>query len=104
MANSSPKKSKKTKIGKFKIDTSWKNLVLYATLILIAGFLFLGATQTTTETASAVVPLSQIIKDVKSGKVSEITITDNKLNVKEGDKTVQAFKEPGSNIVPVSSR
>lgn len=103
MANSSPKKSKKTKIGKFKIDTSWKNLVLYATLILIAGFLFLGATQTTTETASAVVPLSQIIKDVKSGKVSEITITDNKLNVKEGDKTVQAFKEPGSNIYQLFS-
>ncbi len=103
MANSSPKKSKKTKIGKFKINTSWKNLVLYATLILVAGFLFLGATQTTTETSSNVVPLSQIIKDVKSGKVSEITITDNKLSVKEGDKTVQAFKEPGSNIYQLFS-
>ncbi|MEK7558822.1 MAG: ATP-dependent zinc metalloprotease FtsH, partial [Patescibacteria group bacterium] len=95
--------SKKTKIGKFKINTSWKNLVLYATLILVAGFLFLGATQTTTETSSNVVPLSQIIKDVKSGKVSEITITDNKLSVKEGDKTVQAFKEPGSNIYQLFS-
>ena len=78
-------------------------MVLYATLILVAGFLFLGATQTTTETSSNVVPLSQIIKDVKSGKVSEITITDNKLSVKEGDKTVQAFKEPGSNIYQLFS-
>ena len=91
MANSSPKKSKKTKIGKFKINTSWKNLVLYGFLILISGFLFLGATQTTTP--AAVVPLSQIIKDVKAGKVSEITITDNKLEVKEGNKTIEAFKE-----------
>lgn len=90
MANS-PKKNRKQKIGKFKINTSWKNLVLYGFLILISGFLFLGATQTSTP--SAVVPLSQIIKDVKNGKVSEITITDNKLSVKEGDKTVEAFKE-----------
>lgn len=96
MANSSSKKSKKQKIGRFKINTSWKNLVLYGFLVLIFGFLFLGATQTTTPRSS--VPLSQIIKDVKEGKVKEITITDNKLTVKEDKGTVETFKEPGANV------
>lgn len=96
MANSPPKKTRKQKIGKFKINTSWKNLILYGFLILISGFLFLGATQTSAPAST--VPLSQIIKDVKSGKVSEITITDNKLSVKEGSKTIEAFKETGSNV------
>ncbi len=95
MANPS-KKNRKQKIGKFKINTSWKNLVLYGFLILISGFLFLGATQTSTPAIT--VPLSQIIKDVKNGKVSEITITDNKLSVKEGSKTVEAFKESNSDV------
>lgn len=101
MANSS-KKSKKRKIAGFNVNTSWKNLILYATLILIVGFLFLGATQPT-EPVSSTVPLSQVIEDVKAGKVSEITITDNKLTVKEGDKTLAAFKEPGSNVYQLFS-
>jgi len=47
------------------------------------------------------VPLSQVITDVGKGKVSEITVLENKLSVKRNGETVVAFKEPGSNIYQV---
>lgn len=47
------------------------------------------------------VPLSQVINDVNSGKVSEIQVLDNKLTVKEGDQTLQSFKETGANIYQI---
>jgi cell division protease FtsH len=100
MAGSPLKKSKKSKF-KFKIDTSWKNLVLYGFLILMASFLFLGLT--TPKQPANTVPLSQVIKDVKDGKVSEITISDNKLSVKKTNETVEAFKEPGSSVYQLFS-
>lgn len=62
----------------------------------------MGAVQPT-EPVGSTVPLSQVVSDVKAGKVSEITITDNKLNIKEGNKTLQAFKEPGSNVYQLFS-
>jgi len=101
MANSSSKKNKK-KLGKFKINTSWKNLVLYGFVVLVTGFLFVSATTPTTPANT--VPLSQVVKDVQDGKVKEITITDNKLTIKKNnDETVQAFKEPGSNVYQLFS-
>ncbi|OGH14582.1 MAG: cell division protein FtsH [Candidatus Levybacteria bacterium RIFCSPLOWO2_02_FULL_37_10] len=95
MANGK-KNSKKQKIFKVKLNTSWKNLFLYGFLAVIAGFLFLSATAPLEQIST--VPLSQVISDVKQGKVKEISIVDNKLTVKEKDKTVQAFKEPGANV------
>ncbi len=44
------------------------------------------------------IPLSQAIQEVKKGKVSEIEVLDNKLILKMNGKSVEAFKEPGSNI------
>ena len=90
------KTGKKQKIFKVKINTSWKNIFLYGFLVLLAAFLFLGVTQPLEQIET--VPLSQIISDVKAGKVKEIAIVDNKLTVKEQDKTVQSFKEPGANV------
>jgi len=87
--------SKKQKIFKVKLNTSWKNIFLYGFLILIVGFLFLSATAPLEQINT--VPLSQIISDVKAGKVKEISIVDTKLTIKEQDKTVQAFKETGAN-------
>ncbi|MEK7502151.1 MAG: ATP-dependent zinc metalloprotease FtsH [Patescibacteria group bacterium] len=89
------KTGKKQKIFKVKLNTSWKNVFLYGFLVLIAGFLFLSATAPLEQVTT--VPLSQVISDVKEGKVKEISILDNKLTVKEQDKTVQSFKEPGVN-------
>ena len=89
------KQGKKQKIFKVKLNTSWKNIFLYGFLVLIAGFLFLSATAPLEQIST--VPLSEVISDVKAGKVKEISILDNKLTIKEQDKTVQAFKEPGAN-------
>ena len=90
------KQGKKQKIFKVKLNTSWKNIFLYGFLIFITGFLFLSATVPSEQVKT--VPLSQVISDVKAGKVKEISIVDNKLTIKEQDKTVQSFKEPGANI------
>src|SRR3989338_9812128 len=89
------RQGKKQKIFKVKLNTSWKNIFLYGFLVLIAGFLFLSATAPLEQIST--VPLSQVISDVKQGKVEEISILDNKLTIKEQDKTVHAFKEPGAN-------
>lgn len=89
------KQGKKQKIFKVKLNTSWKNIFLYGFLIFITGFLFLSATVPSEQVKT--VPLSQVISDVKAGKVKEISILDNKLTIKEQDKTVQSFKEPGAN-------
>jgi len=90
------RQGKKQKIFKIKINTSWKNIFLYGFLMLIAAFLFLGVTQPIEQTKT--VPLSQVMSRVREGKVKEIVILDNKLTVKEQDKTVQSFKEPGANV------
>jgi len=90
------RQGKKQKIFKVKLNTSWKNIFLYGFLVIIAGFLFLSATAPLEQINT--VPLSQIMSDVREGKVKEIVILDNKLTVKEQDKTVQTFKEPGANV------
>ncbi|MDP3987836.1 MAG: ATP-dependent zinc metalloprotease FtsH [Candidatus Levybacteria bacterium] len=91
-----PKNNKK-RIVKVKLNLSWKNLVLYGFLIFFLGFLFIGFSQPLE--SSKTVPISQILSDVKNGKVTQISISDNKLAVteKNGEK-LQSFKETGSNV------
>ena len=82
---------------KLKTKFSWKNFFLYSTLIVCALFVF-SALNASTEDKKTV-PLSQVVSEVKNGKVSQITITADKLIVTEKDgKVFQAIKEPGSNI------
>ncbi|MBI2031676.1 MAG: ATP-dependent metallopeptidase FtsH/Yme1/Tma family protein [Candidatus Levybacteria bacterium] len=90
------KTSKKQKIVKVKFDFSWKNIILYGFILLFTLFLFVGATQPLEQTKT--VPLSQVISDVKAGKVSEIVVLENKLTVKKDSGTIQTFKEPGANV------
>ncbi|MCL5113908.1 MAG: ATP-dependent zinc metalloprotease FtsH [Patescibacteria group bacterium] len=90
------KGGKKQKTVKLKINLSWKNALLYGFILLFAIFLFIGATAPLEQPKS--VPLSQVINDVKNGKVSEIAIVDNKLTVKENGQTLQSFKEPSANV------
>lgn len=93
----SKKNSKKQKIVKVKFDFSWKNIFLYGFILLFTFFLFLGAIQPLEQVK--IVPLSQVISDVKAGKVSEIIVLENKLTVKKKDgETIQTFKEPGANV------
>ncbi|MDZ4228372.1 MAG: ATP-dependent zinc metalloprotease FtsH, partial [Candidatus Levybacteria bacterium] len=43
----------------------------------------------------------QVVQDVKENKVSEITVSDNKLTVKKGDETLESFKESGANVYQI---
>ena len=79
------------------MNLSWKNLLIYGFIILFGIFLFMGTNQSSFDQAKTVA-LSQVISDTKMGKVSEISVSENKLLVKEGSETIQAFKEPGSNV------
>ena len=97
MAVNGKKNNKRPKIIKLKINASWKNILLYGFLVLFTTFLFMGFNQQAFEQAKTV-PLSRVISDVKQGKISEIVIVDNKLTVREGEETLQSFKEPVSNV------
>ncbi|HET9946773.1 MAG TPA: ATP-dependent metallopeptidase FtsH/Yme1/Tma family protein, partial [Patescibacteria group bacterium] len=92
----SPRKSGKKKSVRLKVKLSWKNVFLYGFLLVFLMFLFAGFNQSTTDQKT--VPLSQVIQDVKNGKVEEITIEDTKLTVKEKNATVISTKEPTSDV------
>ena len=95
------KNNKKPRIIKVKINASWKNALIYAFLFLFAMFLFMGVNSQQPFEDVKTVPLSQVVTDVKLGKVSEITILDNKLTVKVGKDTLQSFKETGTNVYQI---
>jgi len=100
MASNGKKPNKRPKIFKVKIKSSWKNLFLYGFLLLFMLFIFMGINQESTQGTKSV-PISQVISDVKAGKVTEITVLDNKLVVKEGDETLDSFKETGANVYQI---
>ena len=94
------KNNKKPKIVKVKIKASWKNVLIYGFLFIFAMFLFTGVNQQPLDD-SKTVPLSQVLQDVKAGKVSEIEVLENKLVIREGKEILQSYKEPGSNIYQI---
>jgi cell division protease FtsH len=99
--NNNKKPIKKPKIYKVKIRPSWKNLLLYGFIILFSLFLFTGLG--TSYDNARKVPISEVINDVKKGRVEEINVSGDKLVVKEKDRTVEAYKEKGSNVYDVFS-
>lgn len=87
---------KKTFFG-FNVPFSWKNILIYGFLFLLLAFLFIGVNQPTERTNS--VPLSQVISEVKAGKVQKITVSDNKIDILRRDQTkVQATKEANQSV------
>jgi cell division protease FtsH len=92
---------KKPKNKHFKLNLSWKNLIIYAFLILFTGFLFIGIAQPSGNQAGQVtktVPLSQLIQDVKQGKVSSLEVSSNKIDATEKSGIVEASKETTADI------
>jgi cell division protease FtsH len=97
--NSKPQTGKKRSI-KIKPKFSWKNFFLYAFLVIFSLFIFSALTASNEEKKT--VPLSQVISDVKKGQVSQITIAGDKLTITEKNgNSIQAFKEPGSNVYSI---
>lgn len=93
MANG--KKINKQKILKVRIR-NWKNLVIYGVIFLFLSFLFIGISDPVKPGKS--IPLSQAILDVKSGKVTEIEVLENKLVLHEKNGVYEASKEPNSDV------
>ncbi len=101
MASSEKKNhNHKHKIVKVKVKMSWKNLLLYGFLFLFGLFLFIGFTSSFEDHQR--VPLSDVIRDVKSGKVTAISVSDTKLTITEkGSKTLISNKESSANIYQI---
>lgn len=94
----SPQKQIKKKVGKFKLNSSWKNLVLYGFLVLFSLLLFTTFTAPFEEPGQSV-SLSEIITKVEKGEVATISVTTNKITAetKNGTKYT-ADKEASSNV------
>src|SRR3989338_3883998 len=104
-------KAKKSDVDKFKqllekqtggkvrmIGFNPKRMVLWLLVILIMlpFFLSLFAGPTATET----IPVSQLLTDIKAGKVEKIEVQEEKLliNYKDKEGLVESRKEPGENF------
>ncbi|HWY79197.1 MAG TPA: ATP-dependent zinc metalloprotease FtsH [Candidatus Sulfotelmatobacter sp.] len=87
----------KKRVIKFKQKFSWKNLLLYILLIVFALFFFTAFTSPYENIQT--VPISTVINEVKSGKVSQIEVTASKVIVteKNGSK-IQADKEQNADV------
>lgn len=94
MASPTRKTNQKKKI--VKVNLSWKNMFLYGFLALFGLFIVMGFASSVEETST--ISLSQVIKDVQAGKVKEIDISDTKLTILEGNKTIYAYKETNTTI------
>ena len=95
------KNHKRQKIVKIKMRMSWKNILIYAFLFLFAMFIFFGANGDQSSESTKTIPLSQVVSDVKAGKVTEIQVQDNKLVLKEGKDTLESYKETGANVYQI---
>lgn len=85
---------------KLKAKFSWKNFFLYSFLVFFSLFVFSALNASTED--KKLVPLSQVIEEVKKGEVSEITVTGDRLTVtQKNGKEIQAVKEPGSNVYTI---
>ncbi|HSX08718.1 MAG TPA: ATP-dependent zinc metalloprotease FtsH [Candidatus Saccharimonadales bacterium] len=85
------------RVVKFKQKFSWKNLLLYFVLIIVALFFFSAFTSPYENNQT--VPLSSIVSAVKSGQVSQITVTSTQLIATEKNGTkVQADKENTTDV------
>jgi cell division protease FtsH len=88
---------KKNKIVKFKVKSSWKNILLYGFLVVL-GLLIIGAFSTPYNDAKTVA-VSDVINNVKKGNITEIIVDGDKLvaTQKNGAK-IEAYKESSADV------
>jgi len=89
-----PKETPEIKKFEFKFKVNLKNLLLWA-LILWVGFSFLVSLRMQAPGREKI-PLSQVLNDIKQGKVEKVEIEDSRLYLTYKDgKTFLSQKEPG---------
>lgn len=92
----------KKKVVKFKTKFSWKNLLLYFFLTVFALFFFSAFASPPQD--SQQVPLSEVIQAVRQNQVSEIVVSNNKLEVtKENGEVITATKEQNADVYTLFS-
>jgi cell division protease FtsH len=94
-------KPRKVRHFKLKMKLSWKNVIIYAFLIIFTGFIFFGISQpggTSLQSNTKTVPLSQLISDVKQGKVSELNVSSDKIDAIEKSGIIESTKEPTADV------
>src|SRR5690348_15085655 len=97
MAGNGKKQNHKRKIVKVKVNLSWKNLLLYGVLLLFTIFIFSGFSSSFEPRKS--VPISQIITDVKAGKVKKLDVSDTKITATEKNgQVIETTKESGTSV------
>ncbi len=96
------KRPKQLKQVKLKMKLSWKNIIIYVFLILFTAFLFFGVSSPNNNSSSGenikTVPLSQLISDVKAGKITSLDVYPNKIVATTESGKVESFKEIDSSV------
>jgi len=87
----------------FKLKLNLKNLLLWGLVVaIIASFFFSFRGETIT---GEEIPLSQAISDIRQGKIKEVEVVDDQLNLKyEEDKILTSRKEPGASLTEILQR
>ncbi|MBU3956945.1 ATP-dependent zinc metalloprotease FtsH [Patescibacteria group bacterium] len=87
----------------FKLRLNLKNLLLWSlVIVIIASFFFSFRSETI---KSEEIPLSQAISDIRQGKIKEVEVVDDQLNLKyEEDKILTSRKEPGASLTEILQR
>jgi len=87
------------KVNKFRFKSSWKNIVIYAIIVLFALFALAAISSPIDE--GKTISLSQVISDVKNHKVKSIVVEGDMLTITEKNGTYTATKEAGSDFYAV---
>jgi len=79
---------------------SWKNIIIYAFVLLFVAFIFMGVNQSAglSSESTKAVSLSKVISDVKAGKVTSIEVLPTKITVHEKSGNLESFKESNANV------
>lgn len=100
MKLNTPKKSPKKKKSKFRL--TWKDFILYGFLLILFSVFTFGLRGGTSLNPSKDIPLSQVVQDVKNGKIQSIEVSGTKLSViYEGGEKVSSTKEPNTSLYEI---
>lgn len=95
-----------TKNGKRKFKMgfsfSWKDIILYGFLFFFLVFLTIGIGDVNQMNNPKSVPISQVVQDIRSKKVSSISVSDTKITVNyKNGKKAESIKEAATSIYDI---